>query len=408
MTGEPGPLDGGWPAGEARPGPLSGVRVLDLTRILAGPYATMNLADLGADVIKVESPSRGDETRHWGPPFAADGTASYFMAVNHNKRSVALDLASAAGARVARRLAAHADVVIDNFLPGRMEAFGLDRAAIARDNPRVVTATISGFGSDNAYAGRPGFDFLAQAMGGLMSITGAKGGSPTRVGVAVTDLFAGVFAALGIVSSLSERDRTGRGRHVEISLLDAQISMLANMASGWLVAGKEPALFGNQHPSIAPYETLATADEPIAVAVGTDRHFRRFAAALGAPELGNDPRFADNRGRVTHRDELVAELESRLRTGGRGHWLDVLESADVPVAPVNTIPEVFADPVISERMVVDVDGVPQVRTPLRLDGAALEITSGPPQLGADTAAVLQALGVSQEMIREMRPDGATS
>ncbi len=402
-------LTGGWPAGECRPGPLTGVRVLDLTRILAGPYATMNLADLGADVIKVESPSRGDETRHWGPPFAPDGvTASYFLAVNHNKRSVCLDLAEPGGARVAQHLARHADVVVDNFLPGRLTAFGLDRDAIVVDNPRAVTASISGFGSNNPYAERPGFDFLAQAMGGLMSITGAEGGTPTRVGVAVTDLFAGVFAALGIVSALHERDRTGRGRHIEISLLDAQVSMLANMASGWLTAGKEPALFGNQHPSIAPYETLETADQPVAVAVGTDRQFRRFAEALGAPELADDPRFADNRARVTHRAELVAELESKLLKRGRAHWLDVLTAAEVPVAPVNTIPEVFADPVIRERMVVEVDGVPQVRTPLRVDGASLPVTSAPPQHGADTDAVLQALGLSQEMFQRMRRGGADS
>ncbi len=384
----------GWPAAPATgTGPLAGVRILDLSRILAGPYATMTLADLGADVIKVETPGRGDETRHWGPPFAADGTASYYLAVNHNKRSAALDLNDPQDALVARHLAAHADIVVDNFLPGRLAAFGLDRDTVIISNPSVVTATISGFGNDNAYSGRPGFDFLAQAMGGLMAVTGKKGGEPTRVGVAISDLVAGLHLATGVLAALHERHTTGVGRHVEIALLDTQVAMLANIASGWLSAGTAPARFGNRHPSIAPYETLRTADQPLAVAVGTDRQFAAMAAALGEPGLADDQRFSTNRSRVAHRDELQAALEGALSGQGRAHWLQHLVAAGVPVAPVNTIPEVFADPVVQSRMVVHVDGVAQVRSPLRVDGAALEVNTAPPALGADTDAVKQALGL---------------
>lgn len=398
-------VDDPWPTGPPAAGPLAGVRILDLSRILAGPFATMNLADLGADVVKIESPSRGDETRYWGPPFAADGTASYFLAVNHNKRSVTLDLGHPDGCGVAQALAAQADVVIDNFLPGRMARFGLDRASLVGANPGLVTATISGFGTDNAYAGRPGFDFLAQAMGGMMAITGAEGGEPTRVGVAVTDLFAGLYAALGISSALREREHTGVGRHVEISLLDTQVAMLANIGSGWLNGGAAPQRFGDRHPSIAPYETLATRDERIAVAVGTDRQFALLATAIGRPELATDERFATNPARVAYRTELIDALEGALAGRGRDAWLVDLVAAGVPVAPVNTIPEVFADPVVSERMVVDVDGIAQTRSPLRVDSEPLEIRTAPPGLGEDTDRVLAQMGVSPKVIAEMRATG---
>lgn len=385
-----------WPEGPIAEGPLAGVRVLDFSRILAGPYATMHLADLGADVIKVEAPGRGDETRHWGPPFAADGTASYFMAVNHGKRSVELDLADPDDAAIAFSLAVEADIVIDNFLPGRMERFGLDRESLARVNSNVITATVSGFGGGNAYSGRPGFDFLAQAMGGLMSVTGQKGGEPTRVGVAVTDLLAGVLCATGVLAALSATRLGEPGRHVEVSLLDTQISMLANIGSGWLTSGVYPDRFGNQHPSIAPYETLSTADKPLAVAVGTDRQFQRFAAALGAPELGSDFRFATNGNRVLNREALVESLEAVLTTRSRDEWLELLISADVPVAPVNSVPEALDDPVVRERMVEEVGGVPQIRTAINLDGKPLGIRSAPPRLGADSCDIREHVRLHRE------------
>jgi crotonobetainyl-CoA:carnitine CoA-transferase CaiB-like acyl-CoA transferase len=400
------PATSAWPAGPRRSGPLSGLRVLDLTRILAGPFATMHLADLGADVIKVESPERGDETRYWGPPFAADGVASYYYAVNHNKRAITLALDHPSAAAVAHRLAAAADVVVDNFLPGRMRRFGLDRETLEKVNPGVVTCSISGFGTGNEYSNRPGFDFLAQAMGGLMSVTGQPGGEPTRVGVAITDLVCGLYANSGILAALQERTRTGAGRHVEVSLLDSQVSILVNLASGWLMAGKEPQLFGNAHPSIAPYETLSTADGQLAVAVGTDRQFQRLAEGLDAPELAVDPRFVSNADRVANRAALRIELESRLRRHGRAYWLAHLVGVGVPVAPVNTLPEVFADPVVRERMLVEVDDVLQVRSPIRLDGNALPVQTPPPRLGQHTDDVLLRTGLSEEQIRAMRTSGA--
>ncbi|PPL20233.1 CaiB/BaiF CoA transferase family protein [Microterricola pindariensis] len=378
---------GSWLEAPASSGPLSGVRVLDFSRILAGPYATMHLADLGADVIKVEAPGRGDETRHWGPPYSSDGTASYFLAVNHNKRSIELDLANSEDAQIAYALAVQADIVVDNFLPGRMKRFGLDRETLAAANPQIVTATVSGFGRGNMYSERPGFDFLAQAMGGLMSITGQPGGEPTRVGVAITDLLAGVLCATGILAALSETRTGALGRHIEVSLLDTQISMLANIGSGWLVSESVPERFGNAHPSIAPYETLATADKPLAVAVGTDRQFRRFVETLGAPQLGTNPDYATNRDRVVNRAALVLELEALLVTNSRDHWLEHLIAADVPVAPVNTVAEALGDPVVRQRMIAVVNGIPQIRTAINVDGEALAIHTAPPKLGADSASI---------------------
>ena len=395
-----------WPAGPAREGPLRGLRVLDLTRVLAGPLATMQLADLGADVVKVETPGRGDETRHWGPPFTAAGISSYYLAVNHNKRSLTLALDDSRSQAVARRLALAADVVVDNFLPGRLAAFGLDRASLADENPGVVTCTVSGFGSGNAYSDRPGYDFIAQAMGGFMSITGPAGGEPTRAGVAITDGVSGLQVDTGVLAALVERGLTGVGRHVEVSLLDSQVALLVNLASGWLTAGVQPELFGNAHPSICPYETLPTADGELAFAVGTDRQFLRLVTALGAPELATDPRFATNADRVRNRPVLRAELEQRLGAHPRQHWLDVLVGLGVPVGPVNRLAEVFADPVVSERMVVQVDGTRQLRTPIRLDGLPLAVHSTAPALGEHTDDILGALGVSAQQVAEMRGTGA--
>lgn len=395
-----------WPVGPLRDGPLSGIRVLDLTRVLAGPYATMQLADLGADVIKVEAPGTGDETRRWGPPFTEDGVSSYYLAVNRNKRDLTLDLADPVALAIARRLADAADVVVDNFLPGRMLRFGLDRASLAGTNPGVVTCTISGFGSGNAYSDRPGYDFIAQAMGGLMSVTGAADGEPTRVGVAITDLVAGLNANAGLLAALVERGRTGLGRHIEVSLLDSEVAILVNLASGWLNAGTEPMLFGNTHPSIAPYETLPTSDGPLAVAVGTDRQFRKLVTELGDASLADDPRFVSNAVRVGNRAALQAELGARLATATRAEWLSRLVPLGVPVGPVNTLPEVFADPVIVERMVVEVDGRAGVRSPVRVDGAALPVHTAPPTLGQDTDDILSGLGLPASDIAALKDRGA--
>jgi crotonobetainyl-CoA:carnitine CoA-transferase CaiB-like acyl-CoA transferase len=393
----------GWPAGPARRGPLTGLRVLDLSRILAGPFATMQLADLGADVIKVEAPGSGDETRRWGPPFTADGTAAYFLGMNRNKRAIALDLGHPEAAGIARRLALAADVVIDNFLPGRLERFGLDHDSLIAANSRVVTCTISGYG---AGAQRPGFDFLIQAEGGIMSVTGQPGDEPTKVGVAIADLGAGLFATIGVLAALRQRDATGRGRRVEVSLLDAQVGLLGNQAMNWLVGGITPGRMGNAHPSIAPYESYRTGDCPIAIGVGTDRQFAKLMAALGAPELAGDPRFDGNAARVANRAELKQAIERQLAHDDRKGWLERLAAAGVPAAPINSVPEVFADPSVRDRLLVEVDGVPQVRSPVRVDGAPVPIDSAPPELGRDTDAVLRKLGLDTDRIAALRSERA--
>jgi crotonobetainyl-CoA:carnitine CoA-transferase CaiB-like acyl-CoA transferase len=401
MVAEPG-----WPPSPERSGPLAGLRVLDLSRILAGPFATMQLADLGADVIKVEAPGKGDETRRWGPPFAADGTAAYFLAINRNKRAITLDLGHPAAAALARRLALAADVVVDNFLPGGLERFGLDHQSLSEANPRIVTCTITGYGSDGPAAGRPGFDFLIQAQGGIMSITGQAGDQPTKVGVAVADLAAGLFATIGVLAALRERDAAGRGRRVEVSLLDAQVGMLANQAMNWLVGGLTPGRMGNAHPSISPYESYRTRDGSIAIGVGTDRQFARLAEALGVPELASDQRFGGNAERVAHRAELKRLLERQLGAHDRQEWLERLAAAGVPAAPINSIPEVFADPLVRERALVEVDGVPQVRSPVRIDGRPAAVDSAPPELGRDTDAVLRGLGLGDAELVALRDDQA--
>lgn len=385
-----------WPANPAADatGPLAGLRVADFSRILAGPFATMQLADLGADVIKVEAPVHGDETRRWGPPFGDDGSASYFHAVNHSKRSIALDLRDPEDSRIARELASCADVVVDNFLPGRMREFGLDRASLVDENPRVITATISGFGTGNAYSDRPGFDFLAQAMGGLMSITGQPDGEPTRVGVAVTDILAGSLLCSGVLAALAGTRAGQPGRHVEVSLLDAQISMLANIASGWLIGETSPRRFGNAHPSIAPYETFPASDALIAVAVGTDRQFRRLCAAIGRVDLAQDERFTTNALRIRNRGPLTESLSRTFATASCDQWVDALTGAGVPVAPVNTVRQALEDPVVRERMITHVDGIAQVRTPIRLDGEALPVSSRPPLHGEHSDDVREHLSLT--------------
>jgi crotonobetainyl-CoA:carnitine CoA-transferase CaiB-like acyl-CoA transferase len=391
-----------WPAVSTRPGPLSGVRVLDLSRILAGPFATMLLADLGADVIKVEQPGTGDETRRWGPPFTDDGTATYFLAANRNKRSITADLGDPDAGVAVRRLAAAADVVVDNFLPGRLARFGLDHDAIAAHNPGVITCTITGFGSDGPHAGRPGFDFLIQAMGGMMAITGAEGGEPTKVGVAIADLASGLYASTAIGAALHRRAVTGEGARLEVALLDSLVSLLANQAMNWLAGGVAPDRLGNAHPNISPYESYRTADRPIAIAVGSDAQFRRLVHALDADDLADDPRFTSNADRVEHRAELRIVLERILGESCRDQWLERLSAASVPVGPINEVPEVFADPDLRARTVTEVGGVPQVRSPFRVDGAPMPLDRPPPALGKDTEAVLGSLGFDDERLAELR------
>ncbi|WP_353808596.1 CaiB/BaiF CoA transferase family protein [Agromyces sp. SYSU T00194] len=370
-------------------GPLHGVRVADFSRVLAGPYATMLLADFGADVVKIESPE-GDGTRQWAPPVDARGDATYFAAVNRNKRSVVCDLATPGGLARARGLATTADVVVENLRPGTMARFGLAPDDLRAANPRLVTCSITGFGS-GAGAALPGYDLLAQAMGGLMSITGPADGAPAKAGVALVDVLAGMNAVTGILLALRARDDPdgdGLGRHVEVDLLTGLLSALTNQAAGTLATGQPPARTGNAHPSIAPYALFRTADRALVLAVGTDRQFRTLVGLLGAPELADDPRFATNPDRVAHRDLLTAALEVRLAGASAAHWADVLTDAGVPAGPVHDIAEAFA---LAERLglgsVVELGGddgsAPSrsVANPIRLDRGGAEYRLPPPRLG---------------------------
>ncbi len=373
-------------------GPLEGVLVADLSRVLAGPLATMLLGDLGADVVKVEHPDGGDETRAWGPPFL-DGVSTYYLAVNRNKRSVALDLKDERGLAAAIALAERADVLVENFRSGALERLGLGFERVRERNPGLVWCSISGFGQA-AGAGLPGYDFLVQAAGGLMSITGQAGGEPTKVGVAVVDVLTGLYALVGILAALRERDRSGGGQRVEVSLLGSALAGLVNQASSYLCTGQAPRAIGNRHPSIAPYETLTAADRPLVVAVGNDAQFARLCGVLGLPEAAGDPRFASNAARVGNREALVAVLEEALGRRDAAAWVPLLTEAGVPCGLVNDVGEAFA---LAERLglgpVVEVAGVPQVAGPIGLSGSPASYRRPPPALGEHTAEVLRWLGV---------------
>jgi crotonobetainyl-CoA:carnitine CoA-transferase CaiB-like acyl-CoA transferase len=361
--------------------PLDGILVADFSRVLAGPLAAMLLGDLGADVVKVERPDGGDDTRAWGPPWRGE-EATYYLGLNRNKRSLALDLGDPRDVELARRLAGRADVLIESFRPGLMERWGLDGDTLRAANPGLVTCSITAFGtaSEDARA-LPGYDFLAQAMGGLMSVTGEQDGRALKTGAAVVDLVCGLLAAVGIQAALAERGRTGRGRHVEVSLMDAALMSLLNQGSAWVLGGVVPHRRGNRHPSITPYETYETADRPIALAVGNDRLFGRLCDALGLPELPADERFATNSARVAHADELAELLEAVLRTRPADDWFDALRAAAVPAGPINDVAEAFA---LAESLgmepVREAGGYPLPAPPLRLDGERPEIRRPPPRL----------------------------
>jgi crotonobetainyl-CoA:carnitine CoA-transferase CaiB-like acyl-CoA transferase len=380
---------------------LSGIVVADFTRVLAGPLATMVFGDLGADVVKVERLDGGDDTRAWGPPYAADGASTYFHAVNRNKRSLALDLATPAGRANARALATRADVLVENFRPGTMARFGLGYDELAAVNPGLVYCSLSGFGSGPG-AALPGYDPVVQAVGGLMSVTGPAG-EPSKTGVALVDVISGLYAAVGILAALRERDRTGHGQLVEIDLLSCELASLANLASAFVNTGVSPRSMGNAHPSIAPYQTFETADRPLMLGCGNDRQWRALTAALGRPELADDPRFARNPDRVAHREVLVPLLSAALAARTAQEWAALLTPAGIPCGPVNDVAQAFAladrlglDPVV--RMAAgtgpDRREVAQVASPLRLSGTPVRYDRPPPELGADTADVLAALAAA--------------
>ncbi|MFF0772947.1 CaiB/BaiF CoA transferase family protein [Nonomuraea wenchangensis] len=364
-------------------GALDGLLVADFSRVLAGPYATMLLADLGAEVVKVERPGAGDDTREWGPPYGPGGEATYFLGVNRNKRSIALDLR--ADAEVARALAARADVLVENFRPGTMDRLGLGYDALRELNPGLVYCSITGFGS-GAGAGLPGYDLIAQAVGGLMSVTGDPDGPGTKAGVALVDVITGLHAALGVMAALRHRERTGEGQRVEVSLLSSLLSALTNHASAYAAAGVVPRAMGNRHPSIVPYEVFETADRPLVIAAGNDRQFQTLCHVLGRPDLAADPRYATNAGRVTARADLVDELNAALRGRPADAWFELLTAAGVPCGPINDLSAAFALAAdLGLEPAVDLDGVGQVANPIRLAETPPSYRRRPPALGADEA-----------------------
>jgi len=374
---------------QTTPGALDGIRVADFSRVLAGPLATMLLADLGADVIKVERPGTGDDTRGWGPPWAEDGESSYYLSANRNKRSIALDLRDPADLATARALALGADVVIENFRPGVMARYGLDEASLLAARPGLVYCRIAGLGRGDV----AGYDFLAQAVGGLMSITGEPDGEPHKVGVALVDVMAGLHATIGILAALRHRDRTGEGQVVEVDLLSTTLFALANQASNWLTGAVVPGRLGNRHPSIAPYETFDAADGPFVIAVGNDGQFGALCEALGAPGLALDERFATNAARVVNREALVAALQERLSVEPAAHWVARLSDAGIPCGRVNDIPaaleyarSVGLDPVAPTSR-ADGTTVPTVANPLAMSVTPPTYRLAPPRLGEDTDAL---------------------
>ncbi|HEY0599515.1 CaiB/BaiF CoA-transferase family protein [Brevundimonas sp.] len=386
-------------------GPLSGVRVLDLSRVLAGPWATQTLADLGAEVIKIERPGAGDDTRHWGPPFTtkADGSkgdAAYFLCANRGKKSVELDIATLQGAEIVRELAKTCDVVVENFKTGGLKKYGLDHAALSAVNPKLVYCSITGFGQDGPDAHRAGYDYMIQAMGGLMSITGQPDGSPgaepMKVGVAVVDVFTGLYASNAILAALLHARATGQGQHIDIALFDVQAAMLANQATNFFVSGKAPARMGNAHPNLAPYQPFPCTDGMVVIAVGNDGQFRALAQALGAPGLGSDPRFTTNALRIEHRADLTADLSSLTAGLTMKALMTALEAAGVPCGPVNTVDQVFDEPQAKHRglEVTQSRGdlsapVRTVASPIRMSATPVAYDLPPPALGEHTDEVLR-------------------
>ena len=395
--------------------PLAGVRVLELARVLAGPWAGQLLADLGAEVIKVERPGSGDDTRAWGPPFVQGRNgeplgSAYYHATNRGKRSIIADFDTQAGQDLVRALAREADVVIENFKLGGLKHFGLDYESLQAINPRLVYCSITGFGQTGPYAPRPGYDFLIQAMGGIMHITGEPEREPMKIGVAFADVFTGLYAAIAIEAALIERSRSGLGQHIDMSLLDVMVGVLANQALNYLVSGVSPRRMGNSHPNVVPYQVFPTADGHVVIAVGTDAQFLRLCEVLVLPELAADPRFQSNAGRVTARAELVASIAARTIRLTRAELLSALERAGVPTGPIHDIAEVFSDPqVVARAMRLELPApdaaagtVPGVRTPITFSRTPLSYEQASPRLGADTEALLADLAEGKPLFRSSR------
>ena len=396
-----------------RAGALDGLVVLDLSRVLSGPFATMTLADLGADVVKVEQPGTGDDTRQWGPPFQGD-EAAYFLSVNRNKRSLAVDLKSPEGLAVVRDLARRADVVVENFRPGTAARLGLGYDDLAAENPGLVYASISGYGQTGPDAHRAGYDAIAQARSGIMSVTGETEGAPVRVGVSSADLVAGMWAVIGILAALREKDRSGSGQWVDISLLDGSVSWLTYVAAGYFATGTRPPRYGSAHPTIVPYQGFATQDGDLMLAVGNDAIWGRFAPVAGLPELVDDPRFATNPLRVAHRDELLPLVAAAMAVRTSAAWVELLDAAGVPVGPIQTVDQVVEDPqVLARGMIGEVEHptagtLRTIGCPVRLTVTPPRVRSAPPTLGQHTNDVLTELGVDPDRVAELRASGAVA
>ncbi len=410
-----------------KPAALGHIKVLDLSRVLAGPWCTQMLADLGADVVKVERPGAGDDTRHWGPPFLKDGAgkdtdeASYFTACNRNKRSVTIDMANAQGQALIRQMAAQSDILVENFKVGGLAHYGLDYESLKAINPRLIYCSVTGFGQDGPYAERAGYDLMIQAMTGMMSITGrpdsVPGGGPQRVGVALIDLFTGVYACSAILAALEVRHRSGVGQHIDMALLDVGMAILANQAAGFLNSGQVPQRLGNSHPSLAPYQDFATQDGSMLLAIGNDGQFARFCEAAGHPEWAVDPRYASNTLRVKHREQLIPAMQAVTRTRSTAQWITLLEDKAVPCGPINDMGQAFADAQVAARGLVvkqavapettaqtAVESIATVASPLRLLATPPVLRRAPPALGEHTDEVLAELGLDAAAIAALRRD----
>jgi crotonobetainyl-CoA:carnitine CoA-transferase CaiB-like acyl-CoA transferase len=404
------------------PGALAHIRVLDLSRVLAGPWAGQVLADLGAEVIKVERPGTGDDTRHWGPPYVKDAEgndtaeAAYFQSANRNKQSLTIDFTRPEGQQLVRDLVVQADVLLENFKVGGLAAYGLDYAALQALNPRLIYCSITGFGQDGPYARRAGYDFMIQGLGGLMSLTGRadgeEGAGPMKVGVALTDILTGLYASIGVLAALNQREISGLGQHIDVALLDVQVACLANQAMNYLCSGRVPQRLGNAHPNIVPYQDFPAADGDFIIAVGNDSQFRKLCQVLEHPQWADDPRFASNQARVAHRAELVPLLRQVTVFRRSADWIALLEQAGVPCGPINDLAGVFADPQVQARgLRLDLPNgyggsTPQIASPLRLSATPVQYRNAPPLLGEHSEAVLQRLlGLSPAQIADLRSAG---
>ena len=404
------------------PGPLSHVRVLDLSRVLAGPWAAQNLADLGAEVIKIERPGAGDDTRGWGPPWMKDGAgkdtaeSAYFLSVNRNKKSVTLDISKPEGQQIARELAMKSQVLIENYKVGTLKRYGLDFDSLKKENPGLIYCSVTGFGQDGPYAPRPGYDFIFQGMGGLMSITGERdgqpGAGPQKVGIAITDVLTGMYASVAILAAITHLERTGKGQYIDAALLDTMVAFNANQISSYFAAGKIPVRWGNAHPQVVPYEVFPTADGHIILAVGNDSQFASFCQAAGCPELAQEARFKTMSQRIIHRGELIPLIAEVMRTRTKREWIEALEAANVPCGPINNMKEVFEDPQVRHRelrvdMPHPLGGTASVvRSPLRLSETPVEYRLAPPMLGQHNDEVLRGLlGKSEGELTRLKAAG---